>query len=102
MYRRLQFLLGPRFFGLKPEDKEALILEPIFALTYHCHMDYVAVYNMPVMYKRWFMERLVKQKQDEAKAAEGKSSSETKMTPNDPRVNSFFNKGSPPNSSTSK
>jgi hypothetical protein len=47
-----------RFFGLRPEDKEAVILEPIFLLMYYCGFTYREAYNMPVAYKQWFISRI--------------------------------------------
>ncbi len=49
------------FFGLKPEDKEALILEPAFVLMYYGGFLWREVYNLPVTYKRWFIERINKE-----------------------------------------
>ena len=46
------------FFGLKPEDKEILILEPAFALMYYGGFLWREVYNLPVSYKRWFIDRI--------------------------------------------
>ena len=51
------------FFGLQPEDKEALILEPSFLLMYHCGFSLIETMNMPVSYKRWFLERISKEYQ---------------------------------------
>ena len=49
------------FFGLRPEDKEAMILEPAFALIYYGGFLWHEIYNMPVTYKRWFIERINKE-----------------------------------------
>lgn len=49
------------FFGLRPEDKEALILEPAFALMYYGGFLWRDIYNLPVSYKRWFIERINKE-----------------------------------------
>ena len=49
------------FFGLHPEDKEQLILEPSFLLMYYCGFSYKETYNIPVQYKRWFIERIGKE-----------------------------------------
>jgi hypothetical protein len=49
------------FFGLRPEDKEAAILEPSFLLMYYGGFSYSEIYNLPVSYKRWFIERISKE-----------------------------------------
>lgn len=49
------------FFGLQPQDKEALILEPAFLLMYYGGFLYRETYNLPVSYKRWFIDRVVKE-----------------------------------------
>lgn len=46
------------FFGLRPEDREQLILEPAFLLGYYLGYSYTEVYNMPVAYKAWFIRRV--------------------------------------------
>lgn len=49
------------FFGLKPEDKEQLILEPAFLAIYYGGLTWTEIMSMPVAYKRWFVERIVKE-----------------------------------------
>ena len=49
------------FFGLQPTDKEMLILEPAFLLMYYMGFSYRETINLPVVYKRWFIERVVKE-----------------------------------------
>ena len=49
------------FFGLRPEDKSSIILEPTFLLMYYGGFTYRETYNMPVSYKRWFIERISKE-----------------------------------------
>lgn len=46
------------FFGLRPEDKSDIILEPIFLLMYYGGFTYKEAYNMPVSYKNWFIQRI--------------------------------------------
>ena len=50
-----------RFFGLRPEDKQAVILEPTFLLMYYGGFLYGEAYNLPVAYRRWFIERINKE-----------------------------------------
>ena len=49
------------FFGLRPEDKEQLILEPAFLLMYYGGFLYKETYHLPVSYKRWFIDRIGKE-----------------------------------------
>ena len=58
MLRRLESRWELAFFGLTPADKEQLILEPIFLLMYYCGFTYTEAYNIPVVYKRWWIERV--------------------------------------------
>lgn len=50
---------GPRFFGLNPEYRE-VILEQAFLLGMKMRMPYETVMRMPVRFRRWFIDRLVK------------------------------------------
>lgn len=59
----------PAFFGLTASDKEAVILEPFFALTYYCGMMWETYMDFPVAYKRWLINRV--QKEITAKAEDG-------------------------------
>ena len=46
------------FFGLRPEDREQLVLEPAFLLMYYGGCLYEEIIRMPVAYKRWFIQRI--------------------------------------------
>ena len=48
-------------FGLGPDDKESEILEPYFLLKFHGGVSWDEQYDMPVMYKHWFLKRLEKE-----------------------------------------
>ena len=50
-----------RFFGLTPENVEDVILEPAFLLMYYMGFTYSEVHNLPVAYKKWFIERVSKE-----------------------------------------
>lgn len=41
-----------------PEDRELVTLESIFLLMYYSGFTYVEAYNMPVAYRRWFIDRV--------------------------------------------
>ena len=72
MSRRFQCPWGLAFFGLQSQDKAAIILEPAFLLMYYGGFSYTEIYNLPVSYKRWFVERISKElnrgKETESKA----------------------------------
>lgn len=48
----------PAFFGLKPEDREIVILEPFFNLMYYGGMSWETYYRFPVAYKKWLIKRI--------------------------------------------
>ena len=51
----------PRFFGLTPEHKEDVILEPFFALGYYFGMSWETYYDFPISYKHWLVKRIEKE-----------------------------------------
>ena len=59
----------PTFFGLT-HDYIKNVYEQFFLLKYHGNWNLFEAYNLPVGLRKWFFERLVKQKEDEAKAQE--------------------------------
>ena len=58
--------MGSSSFGLRPEDKEKLILEPFFKLKFHGGIDWETYYNWPVAYKEWFLRRLAQELQNQS------------------------------------
>ena len=58
-----------RFFGLNNKYIES-VYEEFFALKHHGGWSFVEAYNLPIQIRRWFLKRLVKQFEDEKKAAE--------------------------------
>jgi hypothetical protein len=46
------------------------VYEEIFLLKYHGQWSFFETYNLPVVIRRWFLERLIKQKEDEKKEME--------------------------------
>lgn len=50
-----------RFFGLTPDDLEQIYLEPSFILMYYGGFSWREYNRLPVVYKRWFIERIVKE-----------------------------------------
>lgn len=62
------------FFGLGDDYIEA-VYEQLFQLKYYGGWSFFESYNLPVSVRMWFLERLIKQKQDENEASKKASSS---------------------------
>ena len=87
----LSFPLQPTFFGLTDEYSEHLY-EQIFFLKYYGGWSFTEVYNLPIKLREWFVNRLSKQKEDEAEAMKDASSPNKKSTvlgPGMPTAKSF-------------
>ena len=67
MYR-----LRYNFFGLNDEYIES-VYEEFFILKYHGGWSFIEAYNLPVTIRRWFLHRLVEEKQLENEARESKN-----------------------------
>jgi hypothetical protein len=46
------------------------VYEEIFILKYHGQWDFFETYNLPIPIRRWFMKRLLRQKEDEQEEIE--------------------------------
>jgi len=57
------------FFGLN-SDYQKVVYEELFSLKYHGNFSLFESYNLPVSLRRWFIQRLIKQKNDEAREIE--------------------------------
>ena len=57
------------FFGLTGEYMES-VYEQFFFLKYHGGWSFTEAYNLPVVLRKWFIERLMKQFEEEKKAYE--------------------------------
>tara|TARA_R100000808_G_C2148673_1_gene156847 strand:- start:1983 stop:2189 length:207 start_codon:yes stop_codon:yes gene_type:complete len=57
------------FFGLSDKYIEA-VYEEFFLLKYYGGWSFFEAYNLPIVIRRWFLQRLVKQIEDENKASE--------------------------------
>ena len=57
------------FFGLSDEYAES-IYEEFFNLKYYGGWSFFEAYNLPIVLRRWFLRRLVNQKEKEAKSNE--------------------------------
>ena len=65
------------FFGLTDEYIQN-VYEQFFFLQYSGGWSLTEAYNLPVGLRKWFVERLVKQLEDEKKAMEEASKGEEK------------------------
>jgi len=61
--------LGSTFFGLSDNYIES-VYEQFFLLKHHGGWSLTEAYNLPVGLRKWFVERLTKQFEDEAKEIE--------------------------------
>jgi hypothetical protein len=68
---------------LKPADKEQIIWEPCFLLTYYGGLTASEAYNLPVPVKRWWVDRIVKELN---KGKEGEGSSNRALHANSPEL----------------
>jgi hypothetical protein len=46
------------------------VYEELFTLKYHGQWSFFEAYNLPVVIRRWFINRLVQQKEEEKKMME--------------------------------
>ena len=65
----LFFRLQQNFFGLNSEYQQ-VVYEELFSLKYHGNFSLFESYNLPVSLRRWFIQRLIKQKTEEANEIE--------------------------------
>ena len=63
------FHLELTFFGLTGKYMEA-VYEQFFLLKHFGGWSFIEAYNLPVGLRNWFVDRLQKQYEDEAKEAE--------------------------------
>ncbi|TXH11446.1 MAG: hypothetical protein E6R04_02350 [Spirochaetes bacterium] len=81
----------PPFFGLTPEDRAKVILEPFFALGYYFGMtSWKDYYHFPVVYRRWLIKRINEEIEKAAAAQNGNTSKG--LHDNTPDIRSLTNK----------
>ena len=69
MRRNWRFHSPWTFFGL--DNKYiAAVYEEFFLMKYYGGWSFSEAYNLPIQIRRWFLDRLIKQKDDENKATE--------------------------------
>jgi hypothetical protein len=56
-------------FGLSDKYIES-VYDELFMLKYHGNWSFFEAYSLPIQIRRWFLHRLVKQFEEEKKAAE--------------------------------
>jgi hypothetical protein len=59
----------PTFFGLGLEYIQS-VYEEIFLLKYYGNWSFTESYNLPILIRRWFLNRLVEQKEKEKEELE--------------------------------
>ena len=59
------------FYGLSDEYIES-VYDQMFQLKYYGGWSFFEAYNLPIQIRVWFLERLVKEKQYEADAQDGR------------------------------
>ena len=69
MSKRWRCRLRQTFFGLTPSYMEN-VYEQFFAMMYYGRWDFQQAYSLPVGLRKWFMERLVKEKEREREQVE--------------------------------
>ena len=57
------------FFGLSDEYKLG-VYEEFFNLKYYGGWSFFEAYNLPILVRRWFLRRLIEQKENESKQHE--------------------------------
>jgi hypothetical protein len=67
--QQLMFHLPQTFFGLSEKYNEG-VYEEFFLLKYHGGWSFIEMYNLPVGLRRWWLQRLTKQFEDEKKQME--------------------------------
>ncbi len=75
MSKRWRYRLALTFFGLSDEYIES-VYEELFLLKHHGGWSFTEAYNLPIMIRRWFLERLeshFKDQQEEIQKAKRKS-----------------------------
>ena len=88
MSKTWRFRLQRTFFGLTDEYMEN-VYEQFFFLKYSGGWSFSEAYNLPVGLRIWFVQRLIKQLEQEKeqieKAQKGTSNSQTLTSQNQPR-----------------
>ena len=87
----LRYQWALNFFGLTPEDREIVIMEPFFDLSYYGGVSWETYYNWPIAYKRWYLKRLNKEIERAHKSGEQDMVSKAAHH-NDPVTREMMNK----------
>lgn len=60
----------PRFFGLTTENKPNFQLEPIFLLMCYLGFSYSEARQLPIGYRKWFIDRVQREINKQAEQSE--------------------------------
>jgi hypothetical protein len=80
-----------RFFGLTPNDKETF-LEEIYGLMEHGHFTYSEAVMLPIWKRRWFIERIIKERKLRNKEADDMDQplNQSKQLQSQPKLRKFM------------
>jgi hypothetical protein len=67
--KKWRFRLQRTFFGLGDEYIQG-VYEEFFLLKHHGGWSFTEAYNLPVLIRRWFLNRLIKEFEDQKEAYE--------------------------------
>lgn len=65
MNRKWRWVSTKNFFGLSDKYMET-VYEQFFYMKYYGGWSFMEAYNLPIGLRTWFIERLAKQKKEEA------------------------------------
>lgn len=68
--------MAPGFFGQRTSWREGF-LEEAYLLIKHLNMSFFEIYSLPVTYRRWFLDRFLKDLRDKSERARKGSTSNT-------------------------
>ena len=57
--------MAPSSFGLNPDTALKYILEEIFQLVQHCRISYSEAWDMPIVIRHWWINRISKEHEEE-------------------------------------
>ena len=58
--KKWRFRLQRTFFGLNDKYIEG-VYEEFFLMKYHGGWSFIEAYNLPILIRRWFLQRLIRQ-----------------------------------------
>jgi len=67
------YLFQPTFFGLTDAYAQG-VYEQLFFLKQHGGWSFIEAYNLPMQLREWWINRLIKEMEDQAKAMQKQAS----------------------------